>query len=275
MKLPGIDAMSQKFDDRVSVNVADHVAHVLLDRADKMNALDDAMFGALIAAGEHVRGLPGVRAVVLSGAGRAFCAGLDLSSFGRADRWKQGSLADRTHGIANRPQYVATIWRDLPMPVIAAVHGVCFGGGLQIASGADIRIAQPDTRLAVMEVKWGLVPDMGGYLLWRGNVRDDVLRELTYTHREFTGTQAAAWGFATHADPDPLARAFAIAHEIAGKSPHAVRGAKDLSNRTPLMSDAEVLLAESLAQIDLMHSPGQIESVRAGMERRAPEFVDP
>ncbi len=267
--------MRQNFADRVTVTVDNHVAHVLLDRADKMNALDDAMFGAVIDAGEYVRTLSGVRAVVLSGAGRAFCAGLDLSSLGATDRWKDGSLADRTHGIANRPQYVATIWRDLPMPVIAAVHGVCFGGGLQIASGADIRIAHPDTRLAVMEVKWGLVPDMGGYLLWRGNVRDDVLRELTYTHREFTGTQAAAWGFATHSDADPLARALALAHDIAGKSPHAVRGAKDLANRTPTMTDAEVLMAESLGQADLMLSPNQIESVRAGMERRAPEFVDP
>ncbi len=267
--------MIQNFADRVTVSLENHVAHVLLDRADKMNALDDAMFEAVIAAGEHVRSLPGVRAVVLSGAGRAFCAGLDLSSFGREDRWKDGSLATRTHGLANRPQYVATIWRDLPMPVIAAVHGVCFGGGLQIASGADIRIAHPDTRMAVMEVKWGLVPDMGGYLLWRGNVRDDVLREMTYTHREFTGAQAADMGFATHVDPDPLSRAMALAHDIAGKSPHAVRAAKDLSNRTPLMDDAQVLMAESLSQIDLMGSAGQIESVRAGMERRAPEFIDP
>jgi len=267
--------MSLNFDDRVMVTVANHVAHVLLDRADKMNALDDAMFGAIIAAGDHLRGASDVRAVVLSGAGRAFCAGLDLSSLGNADRWKGGSLADRTHGIANRAQYAATVWRDLPVPVIAAVHGVCFGGGLQIASGADIRIAHPDTRLAVMEVKWGLVPDMGGYLLWRGNVRDDVLRELTYTHREFTGVEAAALGFATHADADPLARAMALAHEIAGKSPHAVRGAKDLSNRTPLMSPADVLMAESVSQIDLMYSPNQIESVRAGMEKRAPAFVDP
>ena len=267
--------MIQNFADRVTVSLENHVAHVLLDRADKRNALDDAMFEAVIAAGEHVRSLPGVRAVVLSGAGRAFCAGLDLSSFGREDRWKDGSLATRTHGLANRPQYVATIWRDLPMPVIAAVHGVCFGGGLQIASGADIRIAHPDTRMAVMEVKWGLVPDMGGYLLWRGNVRDDVLREMTYTHREFTGAQAADMGFVTHVDPDPLSRAMALAHDIAGKSPHAVRAAKDLSNRTPLMDDAQVLRAESLSQIDLMGSAGQIESVRAGMERRAPEFIDP
>jgi enoyl-CoA hydratase/carnithine racemase len=126
-----------------------------------------------------------------------------------------------------------------------------------------------------MEVKWGLVPDMGGYLLWRGNVRDDVLRELTYTHREFTGEEATTFGFATHADLDPLGRAMALAHTIAGKSPHAVRAAKDLSNRTPLLSDADVLMAESVSQLALMHSPNQIESVRAGMERRAPEFVDP
>ncbi len=267
--------MSENFQDRVTVSIENHVAHVLLDRADKMNALDDAMFEALIAAGDYVRGQAGVRAVVLSGAGRAFCAGLDLSSFGRSDRWQDTSLLDRTHGNANRPQYVATIWRDLPVPVIAAVHGVCFGGGLQIASGADIRIAHPETRLAVMEVKWGLVPDMGGYLLWRGNVRDDVLRELTYTHREFTGEEAATLGFATHADRDPLARALALAHTIAGKSPHAVRAAKDLSNRTPLMSDNDVLMAESVSQLALMHSPNQVESVRAGMEHRAPEFVDP
>jgi enoyl-CoA hydratase/carnithine racemase len=267
--------MSQNFRDRVTVSVENHVAHVLLDRADKMNALDDAMFDALVEAGEYVRNASGVRAVVLSGAGRAFCAGLDLSSLGNTDRWQGSALADRTHGIANRPQYAATVWRDLPMPVIAAVHGVCFGGGLQIASGADIRIAHPEARLAVMEVKWGLVPDMGGYLLWRGNVRDDVLRELTYTHREFTGTEAAALGFATHADADPLARALTLAHDIAGKSPHAVRAAKDLSNRIPLLTDAEVLMAESVSQIALMYSPAQLESVRAGMERRPPEFVDP
>ncbi len=267
--------MTQNFADRVTVSVDNHVAHVLLDRADKMNALDDAMFEALIAAGDHLRGLPGVRAVVLSGAGRSFCAGLDLSSFGRSDRWQDTALTDRTHGIANRPQYVATVWRDLPMPVIAAVHGVCFGGGLQIASGADIRIIHPEARLAVMEVKWGLVPDMGGYLLWRGNVRDDVLRELTYTHREFTGDEAVQFGFATHADTDPLARAMALAQTIAGKSPHAVRAAKDMSNRTAQMDDAGVLMAESVSQMALMHSPNQIESVHAGMARRAPEFIDP
>lgn len=265
-----------KFHDRVSITIEDHVAHVLLDRADKMNALDDAMFEGIVAAGSHLHTAKGVRSVVLSGAGRSFCAGLDLSSMGNTDRWGSGgSLTDRTHGNANRAQQAAMVWRKLPMPVIAAVHGVCFGGGLQVMSGADIRIVAPDARLAVMEVKWGLVPDMGGYVLWRGNVRDDVLRELTYTHREFNGTEAAAFGFATHADPDPLGRAMALAKEIASKSPTAVRGAKMLSNRTALMDEDQALMAESVAQHELMYSRNQIEAVKAGMEKRAGDFVDP
>ncbi len=267
--------MTQRFHDRVALTLDGAVAHVLLDRADKLNALDDAMFDAVIAAGDHLRACPGVRAVVLSGAGRAFCAGLDLASMARTDRWPGEGLAERTHGTANRPQYAAMVWRELPMPVIAALHGVCFGGGLQIASGADIRIAHPDTRLAVMEVKWGLVPDMGGYALWRGTVRDDLLRELTYTHREFTGAQAVTYGFATHTDPDPLTRALTLAHAIAANSPHAVRAAKHVSNHTALLGTADVLLAESHAQTSLLGSANQHEAVRAAAERRPPHFIDP
>ena len=262
-----------RFHDRVSIAIEDHVAHVLLDRADKMNALDDAMFEGIIAAGQHLFGANGVRSVVLSGVGRSFCAGLDMASMGRTER--EMSLVERTHGNANRAQEAAMVWRKLPMPVIAAVHGVCFGGGLQVASGADIRIIAPDARLAVMELKWGLVPDMGGYLLWRGNVRDDVLRELTYTHREFSGEEAVAYGFATHADPNPLARAMALAQTIAGNSPQAVRAAKLLSNRVPELSGDDVLMAESRAQHEIMYTPNQREAVMAGMEKRAPEFVDP
>lgn len=263
------------FHDRVTVTIADHVAHVLLDRADKMNALDDAMFEAIIAAGNHLHHERGVRAVVLSGAGRSFCAGLDLASMGNTPRWDGDGLTARTHGNANRPQQAAMVWRKLPMPVIAAIHGVCFGGGLQIASGADIRFVAPDARLAVMEVKWGLVPDMAGYALWRGNVRDDVLRELTYTHREFGGEEAVALGFATHVSTDRLADAMALARTIASKSPTAVRGAKLLSNRAPDLTVDEVLMAESIAQHELMFSKNQIEAVRAGTEKRDGEFVDP
>ena len=196
-----------RFHDRVSVTIAAHVAHVLLDRADKMNALDPAMFAALIDAGRVLHDLKGLRAVVLSGEGRSFCAGLDMGSMAQTDRHDRTPLTERTHGNANHAQQVAMVWRKLPVPVIAAVHGVCFGGGLQIASGADIRVVAPDARLAVMELKWGLVPDMGGYALWKGTIRDDVLRELTYTNREFSGAEAKELGFATYVDSDPLARA--------------------------------------------------------------------
>lgn len=271
-----MNASAITFLDRVTVTIAGHVAHVLLDRADKLNALDDAMFEAIIAAGHHLHNARGVRCVVLSGAGRSFCAGLDLGSLAAADRWGEGaSLTDRTHGNANRPQQAAMIWRKLPMPVIGAVHGACFGGGLQVASGADIRFVAPDARLAVMEVKWGLVPDMAGYALWRGNVRDDVLRELTYTHREFSGEEAVQLGFATHVSADPLADAMKLAQEIAGKSPTAVRGAKMLSNRTPDMDVDDVLMAESKLQHELLYSRNQVEAVSAGMEKRGAEFVDP
>lgn len=263
-----------RFHDRVSITVTDAVAHVLLDRADKLNALDDAMFDAIIAAAGHLHVSVGVRCVVLSGAGRGFCAGLDLASMGTVAQ-AETPLTARTHGNANRWQQAAMCWRKLPMPVIAAIHGPCFGGGLQVASGADIRIAAPDARLSIMETRWGIVPDMGGYLLWRGNVRDDVLRELTYTHREFSGDEAVALGFATHADADPLGRAMVLAQDIAGKSPHAIRAAKLLSNRAPDLTTAEILMAESVAQHELLHSRNQREAVRAGLERRQPEFVDP
>ena len=263
------------FRDRVSLTLDNGVAHVQLNRADKMNALDDAMFDALVEAGHHLFELREARCVVLSGAGRSFCAGLDLTSMGRTDRHSETSLTDRTHGNANRPQQAAVVWRKLPMPVIAAVHGVCFGGGLQVAGGADIRIVAPDARLAVMEVKWGLVPDMGHYLLWRGNVRDDLLRELTYTHREFSGEEAVAWGFATHLDGNPLARAMALAQEIASKSPHAVRTAKALATRVPDLDPDQILLEESREQHKLMYSKNQREAVLAGMEKRAGLFIDP
>ena len=163
-------------------------------------------------------------------------------------------------------------WRKLPVPVVAAVHGVCFGGGLQIASGADIRVVAPDTRMAIMELKWGLVPDMGGYALWRGMVREDVLRELIYTHREFTGAEAERFGLATHVDADPLSRATEIAREIAAKSPHAIRAAKRLANAMQDRTGTELLLEESREQHTLMRSKNQVEAVTAGMEKREAKF---
>ncbi len=165
-------------------------------------------------------------------------------------------------------------WRKCPVPVIAAVHGVCFGGGLQIASGADIRVVHPETRMAIMEMKWGLVPDMGGYALWRGLVRDDVLRELVYTNREFNGREAQELGLATFVEEDPLARATALARTIAGKNPAAVRGSKRLFDAMHDRDTDAILMAESEEQDAVIRKPNQIEAVMAEMQKRAPQFED-
>jgi enoyl-CoA hydratase/carnithine racemase len=239
-------------ETRIAVVISEPgIADVRLMRPDKLNALDQAMFAALIETGAALVAMADLRCVVLSGEGRGFCAGLDLSMLGTL-AGDAPPLAVRSHGTANLFQQVAMQWRALRVPVIAAVHGVCFGGGLQIAGGADIRIVAPDTRLAVMELKWGIIPDMGGFALWRGIVREDILRELTYSAREFSGEEALQHGFASHLDADPAARAMAIAREIADKDPAAIRAAKSLFNRAADLSCDEILLAESVAQDALL-----------------------
>ena len=264
-------------NDRISITVENQVADVRLTRADKMNALDPAMFQGIIAAGEELAVMKGVRAVVLSGEGRSFCAGLDMASMASGGASASGgmrNLTDRTHGNANMFQQVAMLWRKLPMPVIAAVHGVCYGGGLQIASGADIRVIAPDARLAIMEMKWGLIPDMGGYALWRGMVRDDILRELTFTNREFSGAEALTLGFATFVDENPYERAMVVAHEIANRNPDAMREAKALFNEFADMDEDAILMAESERQARVIRTPNQIEAVMAGMQKRSAIFTD-
>ena len=262
-------------EDRVTCHLGDDgVAQVRLNRADKLNALDPAMFDAIVDMGERLRTMKGLRAVVLAGEGRAFCAGLDLGSMAAGGSNPDAKLADRTHGNANRAQEAAMTWRKCPVPVIAAVQGICFGGGLQIASGADIRVVHPETRMAVMEMRWGLVPDMGGYALWRTLVRGDVLRELTYSNREFTGREAREIGLATFVEDDPLARATAIATEIANRNPEAIRGAKRLFEVMENEATDAILLAESREQDAVMRKPNQVEAVMAGMQKRAPNFTD-
>lgn len=261
--------------ERVSIELAENgVAQVRLNRPDKMNALDPEMFEAIIAAGEELRTMQGLRAVVLAGEGRSFCAGLDVSSFTASPDGTRKPLTERTHGNANTFQEVAMTWRKCPVPVIAAVHGVCFGGGMQIASGADIRVVHPASRMAIMEMKWGLVPDMGGYHLWRGMVRDDVLRELVYTNREFTGEEAKEYGLATFVSEDPLGKANDIANTIANRNPEAIRAAKRLSDAMLEKSGDEILMEESVEQSAIMRKPNQIEAVMAGMQKRAANFTD-
>jgi enoyl-CoA hydratase/carnithine racemase len=270
--------MGFEFPDNNRVSIAlgeDGVAQVRLARPDKLNALDAAMIDRLIEAGEALREAPGLRAVVLAGEGRGFCSGIDLASMAGAPDPHAADLAERTHGECNRFQQLAMQWRALPVPVIAAIHGTCFGGGLQIASGADIRVVAPDARLSIMEMKWGIVPDMGGYVLWRELVRGDVLRELVYSARVFSGVEARELGLATLLDPDPVARAGAIAGEIAAKNPHAIRLAKHLANRAHDLSAAEILLEESRAQQQLIYSKNQLEAVMSELQHRAPKFEDP
>jgi enoyl-CoA hydratase/carnithine racemase len=269
-------------NDRVTVDMRGGVADIRLVRADKMNALDDAMFSALIETGERLKTEPGLRAVVLSGEGRAFCAGLDMGNFQRmaAPSPREGAAGaglvatPRTPGGANRAQHAVMVWRELPVPVIAAVHGVAFGGGFQLALAADMRIVAPDARMAVMEIKWGLVPDMAGMVLMRGLVRDDLARELTYTGRIFNGEEALSLGLATRVAADPHAAALELAAEIAGKNPHAIRADKRLFEVAATGDQHAILKAESVEQSALIGSPNQIEAVMANMQKREPAFVD-
>ncbi|MCS3760848.1 crotonase/enoyl-CoA hydratase family protein [Bradyrhizobium centrosematis] len=268
-------------EERVSISISEGVADVRLVRADKMNALDQAMFEALVAATDRLSRDKSVRAVVLSGEGRAFCAGLDMGRFA-AMKEKGGNgipggenrdLTKRTHGQANFPQQAVWGWRQLPVPVIAAVHGVAFGGGFQLSLGADMRFLSADARMSIMEIKWGLVPDMAGTPILASLVRDDILRDLTYTGRIFSAQEAMTYGLATRICDDSRAAALEVAREIAGKSPDAIRAAKRLLNNLSV-DPGPALLAESVEQQKLIGSPNQTEAVRSNLEKRAAKYVD-
>jgi enoyl-CoA hydratase/carnithine racemase len=266
--------------DRVTITVTDHVADVRLNRPEKINALDSAMFEGLAAAGAAVANDKNVRCAVLSGNGRGFCAGLDFASFmamGSSGGGGNGSrgLLDRPEGTpANRAQHAAYAWTSLPVPVIAAVHGVAFGGGLQIALGADIRIVAPDAQFSVMEIKWGLIPDMTGTQTLRHLVRLDVAKELTFTGRIVSGTEAVALGLATRTSAQPLEDALALAREIASKSPDAIRAGKRLLNASVTSTTEDGLRLEEKLQLSLIGSANQLEAVQANMGKRKPEFAD-
>ena len=270
-------------NDRITVDIQDGVADVRLVRADKMNALDNAMFEALIQTGERLKSEKGVRAVVLSGEGRAFCAGLDTSNFAAMASGERvggagtaGALVTpkRTPGGSNRAQHAVMVWREIPVPVIAAVHGVAFGGGYQLQLSADLRFVTRDAKLSVLEIKWGLIPDMAGMVLLRNLVRDDVARDLLYSGRIFNGEEALAMGLATRVCDDPRAEALAYAREVAGRNPDAIRAGKRLLNLAAEGDQHEILLEESREQTALIGSPNQVEAVRASLEKRAPSFKD-
>jgi len=259
--------------ERVTVDVSEGVADVRLNRPEKLNALDAAMFAGLVEVGTRLAKDRGVRAVVLSGEGRGFCAGLDFKSFLGAGG---GTLLERDpDSIANRAQRAAWVWQELHVPVIAAIHGVAFGGGLQIALGADLRYATADAELSVMEIRWGLVPDMSGTQTLRRLVRLDVAKELTFTGRVVSGAEAQVLGLVTRVVEAPREAALAIARDIAGKSPHAVRSSKVLLNASGVSPVEEGLALEERLQRALLGSPNQVEAVMANLEKREPRFSDP
>jgi enoyl-CoA hydratase/carnithine racemase len=268
--------------DRVVYTLENGVADVRLNRPDKLNALDQAMFAALVEVGEELKANKAVRAVVLSGEGRGFCAGLDFGSFqqmaGSADGEKRkpapADLGRRGGDITNPGQQAVYVWTEMPAPVIAAVHGAALGGGCQLALGADIRIVAPDAQLSVLEIRWGLSPDMTGTQMLPRLVGLDVAKELTFTGRMVSGQEAVQIGLATKVSDTPRDDALALATEIAGKNPQAVRGAKALINMAGLVSLQEGFKAEERTIGGLIGTPNQAEAVKAFFEKRPPVFED-
>ena len=261
--------------DVVDLHVEDHVAHVVLNRPEKRNAINLDMFDGLADVGDRIMADPSVRAVVLSGAGDSFCAGIDISVFAEAgESFMSGGMAAIEPSIANRFQRPAWVWQEVPVPVVCALDGVVFGGGLQIALGADIRFAAPAAQLSVMEVKWGLVPDMAITATARHLVAMDRLKDLAFTGRIITAAEALDAGLVTAIEDDPLAAAQAWATTVAGQSPDAVRAMKRLFNEGLPAPASESLALEAKLQVAVMSAPNQAEAVRANIEKRAPEFVD-
>lgn len=253
----------------VTTEIADGIARVTLNRPDKMNAISLGMLDDVLAAAEALKDASDIRCVVLSGSGRAFCAGIDISSLsGLLGQDMEEVMIRRTHGTANRFQEFALAWRNLEVPVIAALHGVCYGAGMQLAIAADIRVAAPDTKLSIMEMKWGLVPDMGGMTLFPQVLRDDVLRKLIYTAEVVPAEQGVALGLVTELAEDPLTRAMALAQQIAAQSPSAISAAKRLIAEAQSGTRESVLMAESVEQAALIGKPDQMAAVMRGMSKK-------
>ena len=261
--------------NRIQISVEAHVADVMLNRADKLNALDMAMFEALGQAADKIAADRSVRAVVLRGSGDHFCTGIDLSVFGDPSVDFTDALnTPLAPSVANVFQRAAYAWRELPVPVICAIQGVAYGGGLQIALGADIRYAAPDARLSIMEAKWGIIPDMGISTTLRHLVAPDIVKELAWTARILDSREAHALGLVTAVVDDPLAACCALAEQCAGRSPEAVRGIKTLVNEGWQSTEKHALSLEARLQAGIIGGANQIEAVQANLAGRAPEFKD-
>jgi enoyl-CoA hydratase/carnithine racemase len=263
--------------ERVTVSVADGVADVRLVRAEKRNALDRRMFQAIIGAGEQLAADRTVRAVVLSGDGKAFCAGLDTSLFAamaETDRGDRGSSRPVSGSIRVEAVRAVRVWVDMAPPVIAAVHGVAVGGGFQLALGADLRVVAPEARLGVFEIKWGIVPDMCGTQLLPRLVGPDVAKDLMFTGREVSGAEAHALGLATRLSDDPRATALELGREIASRNPDAIKVMKRLVDASWTLSFDDGVREERDQTEGMIGSKNQLEAVVANLEQRPGRFED-
>ncbi len=263
--------------DRVSIDVSAGIADVRLNRPEKRNAMDLEMFTAICDAAASIRARSDIRVVILSGEGESFCSGIDTSIFGDDSAAQDGLLLfGRDEScVANRAQMPIYTWCELEVPVVAAIHGVAFGAGFQLAMAADIRCTRPDTLFSVMEIKWGLIPDMCGTQLLPPLVGLDVAKELAMTGRRVNGVEAHKLGLVTHVAEIPFEKAHEIAEEIASKNPHAIRAAKRLFNAAAKSSVTEGLAREATEQQALLFSPNQIEAVMAEIQKRPAHFADP
>jgi enoyl-CoA hydratase/carnithine racemase len=269
-------------NDALLITSEKHVAHVQLNRPDAHNAIESGIMNGLIDFGRTMLDPGDTRVIVLSGAGKSFCAGLDMSAFGemmsgdlsgeRED--VSEALDDISPGGANRAQQLGWLWQEIPIPVIAAVHGAALGGGLNLALGADIRFVHPAAKLGFVEITWGLLPDMSATQSLRRLTGLDRMKELVMSGRKFSGEQALQYGLATELSETPLEDAMAMAQVIAGRNPDAVRTAKRLLNNSALVDVASGLAEEAAATRTLLGSPNQLEAISAQFEGREPVFRD-
>lgn len=239
-------------NDRVEVQIKDDIAYVYLNRPDKHNAIDMDMFITIRSTINKLKADRTIRAVIVSGRGEDFCTGLDIKAVMKSKTAPLKLLFKLLPWRANLAQYVSTGWRGVSAPVIMVVHGRCWGGGLQIALGGDIRIAKPDSSIAIMEARWGLIPDMGGTIALKEVVRLDIAKELAMTGKVINGEQALHYGIVTHVDENPYDAATRLAKEICNFSPDAVSATKKLYNKSWWSSPGLALLRESYYQIKIL-----------------------
>lgn len=257
--------------DRISIDFRDHVAVVSLSRPAKYNGMDFEMMSALLIAARRIRKSKHVRAAVLRGEGDAFCAGLDFASvMRRPARVLSGFLPWLRKG--NLYQRVCLAWRDLPVPVIAVTHGYCFGAGMQLALACDFRFSAPECEFSIMEIDWGLIPDMSASVTLRELVPSDVAMELAMTGRRFGPDEALERNLISRIEQQPLEAAMTFANELAHRSPDAITGIKTLFRSTRIGSERRALRRERWLQLKVLLGSNQREAMRAKREKRKPVF---